>query len=161
MLLFVIGLVASVPLAIAANLLTPVVQTALAGRSAARRANRIAALQEELGLLARLRDQPSAAAAWLLRKLGWLVAWMGGTVISVGVLIALTSAKPQPSLPSQLAVVCLTLLFWTSAITRVLDMSAECRKIYSPEGYDARVAAQLLKLGAGPGRGAPSPEAAR
>ena len=86
MLLFWIGIPVTVVLSIAANLLTPRVQTALAQRTASQRVKRIAKLRQQVADMQRCSRDPSAALAYVGLRIvisfgNWAMVTLYGSVI--------------------------------------------------------------------------------
>jgi hypothetical protein len=150
MVTFVISLVVAIPLGVAANLLTPVVRATLAGRSASRRAKRIAMIRRQQELLAEVRAQPSRAAGQLgLMLTRLLPLWAFAVVTTLGSLAAdLSTAKGISGLQDVLSVMMpLNLIYSTMATNGTLVMF---RKLASPDWADRQAEKQLRKLGAEP-----------
>src|SRR5258708_978956 len=150
MVTFVISLLVAIPLGVAANLLTPVVRTTLAGRSASRRAKRIASIRKVQELLAEVRAQPSRAVGELgLMLTRLLPLWAFAGVTTLGSLAAdLNTGKGISGLQDALSVIMpLNLIYSIMATNGTLVMF---RKLASPDWADRQAEKQLRKLGAEP-----------
>jgi hypothetical protein len=154
MVLFVIGLVLGVPLAIAANLFTPRVQTLLASRSASRRERRIAKLRLQMDQVATYRDVPSVLLAVLVRGVLQVVLL---STLTIGFLVMATS-NPKGNLATEfisnnayidtgLAFSLVTFLFDVYLVAAAITL---CRKVYDAPSYLGETSRQLRKLGAEP-----------
>lgn len=150
MTLFLLGLLLSVPLAIAANLLTPWVSTTLAQRSAKRRQQRIRTILKEYRQVTAYRN--GTGNAWAAR----IAAEMVSSVLSLAVAVifwapAVARFKPDPFAPYHVTWWNWTgfaVLAWASfACFRTMSM---CARVYSPRWYERRTARQLRRLGAPP-----------
>lgn len=148
MLLFVLGLVASVPLAILANLVTPAVRDALAARLASRRQARVRELRKEMALIAEYRDGGNnRALAHLARQ---IIYTIGNFTLAVllNVTAFVSIASPKASIQSgagQLALLGFIMLLVSMSVA--IRTETLCRKIYDVKWYGRYTARVLRKLG--------------
>jgi hypothetical protein len=161
--LFVLGLVASVPLAIVANLLTPRVATALAERNAERREERIRRLRREYAQVTAYRNGTSnmMAARIMSRILRALALFAFAVIFNLVTVVATLSQAPFPSSALALCAVCGVA---SVALATYESISAGnlCGKVYQPRLYEERTVYELGKLGASlePDDSAAAPETA-
>jgi hypothetical protein len=150
MLLFLLGLLASVPLAILANMLTPRVTTAFAERSAKRRRARIAKIRREMARTSEYRDgPPGVVIAFLIKKLTVVVLFVGFSVIfNTAIGAVMLNQNPGRYLSgTQTAAVFMGVVTLVIAEIRANDLVEQCRRIYNVEWYARRTARELRKLG--------------
>jgi hypothetical protein len=148
MLLFLLGLVASVPLAVLANLLTPVVTTGLATHSARRRQTRIMKIRKEIARVERYRDGPvnmlvAYLAIRIIGVVGNFAFTVLFTVIGVG---AILSQQQSAHAPGYATYICGLIglagsVYYSARIVRF------CRKILNPKWYARLTTRELARLG--------------
>jgi hypothetical protein len=154
MALFLLGLLASVPLAILANLLTPRVSTALAKRNTSRRQARIEKIHSQAELVEAYRDSPSLAVAAFARRLGFCVSeWAAAVLLNVG--SALFLMNPHDLGAAVNVWIWMGFVVLVLAEHDVLGVVLLSKKITDAEWYAERTARQLRRLGE-----SPQPEAA-
>jgi hypothetical protein len=154
MTLFLLGLIASVPLGILANLLTLRVATALAERSARRRQARIERIRREAAEVTAYRDGSSNVMA--ARLTGHIAATVGAFAFAVifNVVSLVTTAAPSHNASGYAIQVWawVGIVSLTYAVYEALSTMYLCRNVFAPKWYEERTARELRKLGALPDR---------
>jgi hypothetical protein len=150
MVLYLIGIPTALVVGLVVNLLTPVVQNALAGPSSTRRSKRITKIHEDTEFIERLRKDSPATVAYISRKMIRIVFVSVGAVTLNGAALVLL----QQTLTGETVFISVAgLVMLVIATFRVRRAQDFCRRIYSPEWDASRTAAQLRMLG-----GEPPPE---
>jgi hypothetical protein len=149
MLLYLIGLPTALVLGIVGNLLTPIVRNALVARSAKRRDKRIAEIRQHVKFVERLRAEPSAATAYLCRRVMAVVCIFTLTAaINAAALILVDNNATSTATTIAISLVALTAL--AVAVYDLKTAMDSCAEIYATKWYAARTKAQLRKVGVEP-----------
>jgi hypothetical protein len=149
MLLYLIGLPTALVLGIMGNLLTPMARKALVARSTKRRNKRIMQIREGIKLVERLRAEPSAAAAFVGRRLMLVVALftLVAAINTVALVLLYINLSPITLTRAISAIALVLLLYVTFIFTRETNF---CKAIYAREWYVRKTAGQLRELGVKP-----------
>jgi hypothetical protein len=149
MLLYLIGLPTALAMGIMGNLLTPMARNALVARSTKRRDKRIAKIREEVQLVEQLRAEPSAAVAYVGRRVITLMAELAIAVAINGVALVLLGSNSTLTTSATGTSAVGILVF---ALT-VFDISKEqkfFKAIQEREWYAEIINTQVTKLGVQP-----------
>lgn len=152
MLLYLIGLPTALAMGVVGNLLTPTVRNALVARSAKWKEKRIAKIRGELEFVEQLRAKPSAATAYVGRRVLAIVCEFtlaaAFNAVALILLYKPTPANQTANIPTIIAVLALgILLFITFDMTTAMSFF---RGVYDHEWYVHKTTAQLRELGISP-----------
>ena len=161
MLLFLLGLVLSIPIAIVVNLLTPLLLARFDRRSAARRKRQVASIRDDLARMATLRSDPSAAVGNVGRRLLPPLTTFAYTVLFNVVALVLGTQKGEAASVASYACAAVGFMLLIAAAVVTVRAAAFCRGLYDPAWHSQQAEKQLRRLGAeGTGEGRAPGEAA-
>lgn len=150
MILFVLGLVASVPLAILANIVTPYAQTAITNRSERRIEHRLAEIDKELKEIQSYRRSVyNEFIAYCSRKIIYfIVQFTLVGVVDILAVVAMANTNVTFKLSTPLAIVAVVATFL--AIMDAQRTISYIYKISNFDRYQEKVTQELAKLASGP-----------
>lgn len=146
MTLFLIGLLASIPVSIVANLATPCVRTWLVGRSSKRKIKRGQKIIYQLAAIERYRSGNGSGAVAQVGRL--LIEAIGGFTFALlfGASVPALLNTEHPTIEAKTFSI-LSILFLYGAVFNTMRINRQLRRIRDFKSYRTRVTQELKRLG--------------